>query len=63
MSDVLQQLCAIDDIHLGAESHFPRTEIFVHVMESMSHGIYCINNKLDFPLLFIGRIFPNPLMV
>ena len=54
IADVLEQQCAVDAIHLGAEADFSRAEILVHVMQSMSHGINCVNHKLDLPLLFIG---------
>lgn len=54
IADVLEQQCAVDGIHLGAEANFSRTEIFVHVMQSMSHGINCINHKLNLPLLLVG---------
>ncbi len=54
VADVLEQQRAIDSFHLGAEANFPRTEVFVHVVQSMSHGVNCINHKLNLPLLFVG---------
>lgn len=32
IADVLEEQCAVDAVHLGAEADFSRTEIFVHVM-------------------------------
>lgn len=54
IADILEQQCTVDGIHLRAEADFSRTQIFVHAMQSVSHGINCINHKLNFPLLFVG---------
>lgn len=54
VADVLEQHCAVNGVHLGAEADFPRTQVFVHVVQSVSHGINCIDHKLDFSLLFVG---------
>lgn len=32
IADILEQHCAVDGIHLGAEADFSRTQVFVHVM-------------------------------
>lgn len=32
IADVLEQQCAVNGIHLGAEANFSGTEIFVHVV-------------------------------
>ena len=54
VTDILEQQSAIDSIHLRAEANFSRTQVFVHVMQRVSHGINGIDHKLDLPLLFIG---------
>lgn len=53
-ADVLEQQCAIDGVHLGAEPDLSRTKVFVHVVQSVSHGVHRVDHKLNLPLLLVG---------
>lgn len=54
VADVLEQHCAVNGVHLGAEADFTGTQVFVHVVQSVGHGVNRIDHKLDFSFLFIG---------
>ena len=52
--DVLEQQRAVDGFHPGAQADLPGTQIFVHVVQSVSHGVNCVDHELNLPLLFVG---------
>lgn len=62
MADILQQLLAACLLHLWAHSAVVSTQILVHVMKSMGHGIDSINHKLYFTFLLIIGVFSNSLL-
>lgn len=62
IADILQQLLAPSLFHLWTDASVVSAEIFVHMMEGMSHCIDCINHKLNFTFLFIVGIFSNSLL-
>lgn len=53
IADVLEQQRPVDSVHPGAEVDSSRTEVFVHVVESVSHGVHGVDDKLYLPLLFV----------
>lgn len=63
VADVLQQHRAVDGVHLGAEADFAGTQVLVHVVQRVSHGVDRIDHELDLPLLFVGRVLTDPLVV
>lgn len=63
VADVLQQNRAVDGVHLGAEAHFAGTQVLVHVVQRVSHGVDGVDHELDLALLLIGRVFADPLVV
>ena len=60
---MLKQMSAIDGIHLGAEEHRPRAQLLVHVVQSMSHRIDGINDKLHLSFLLIERVLSYPFLI
>lgn len=63
VADVLEQNGAVDGVHLGAEADLARTQVLVHVVQCVSHGVDGVDHELDLPLLFIGRVLADPLVV
>lgn len=63
MTDVLEQQRAVDGVHFRAEVNFPRTEVFVHAVQSVSHGVNGVDHELNLPFLLVGRVFPDSFMV
>lgn len=53
-ADVLEQQRAVDGVHLRAKADFSRTEVFVHAVQSVSHGVNGIHHELNLPFLFVG---------
>lgn len=62
IADVLQQLLASSLLHLWTDTPVVSTEVLVHVVQGVSHGIDGVNHKLNFPLLLIVGIFSNSLL-
>lgn len=63
VADVLEQQRAVDGFHFRAETNFSRTEVLVHAVQSMSHGVNRVDHKLNLPFLFIGWVFPDTFVV
>lgn len=63
VADVLEQQRAVDGVHFRAETNFSRTEVLVHAVQSVSHGVNRVDHELNLPFLFIGRVFPNTFMI
>lgn len=61
-ADVLEQLFASRVLHLRADPRVVGTEVLVHVVKSVCHGIHSIDHKLDLPLLLIVGVFANSLL-
>lgn len=59
---VLEQLFASRVLHLGADPRVVGTEVLVHVVERMGHGVHSIDHKLDLPLLLVVGVFANSLL-
>lgn len=59
---VLEQLFASRVLHLGADPRVVGTEVLVHVVERVRHGVHRIDHKLDLPLLLVVGVFANPLL-
>lgn len=59
---VLEQLFASRVLHLGAEPRVVGTEVLVHVVERVCHGVHSIDHELDLPLLLIVGVFANSLL-
>lgn len=63
VADVLEQHRAVDGVHLGAEADFSGTQVLVHVVQRVSHGVHGIDHELDLALLLVGRVLADPLVV
>lgn len=63
VADVLEQHRAVNCVHLGAEAHLSGAQVLVHVVQRVRHGVHGIDHELDLPLLFVGRVLADPLVV
>lgn len=63
VADVLEQQRAVDGLHFRAETNLSRTEVPVHAVQSVSHGVNRVHHELNLPFLFIGRVFPDTFVV
>lgn len=61
-ANVLEQLFASRVLHLGADPRVVGTEVLVHVVESVRHGVHGIDHELHLPLLLIVGVFANSLL-
>lgn len=52
-ANVLEEHPSFNRVHLITDTHGPRTQVQVHAVQGMCHGIHSINHKLHLPLLFI----------
>lgn len=55
-TDVTQQHSSIHRVHFVTNAHRTWTEVNVHAMECMGHGVHGVNHKLHLPFLLICRI-------
>lgn len=60
---MLEQMGAVDGVHFGAEAHLPRTQLLVHVVQSVSHGVHGVDDKLHLPFLLVVGVLPYPLLI
>lgn len=63
VADVLEQQRAVDGLHFRAETNLPGTEVLVHAVQSVSHGVDCVHHELNLPFLLVGRVFPDTFVV
>lgn len=61
-SDVAEEGPSLHRIHAAADPGPARTQILLHVVQSVSHGVNRIDHKLDFTLLFVRRAPADPLV-
>ena len=52
--DVVQQGTSVNGVHLVTHSSVAWTEVHVHVVQGMGHGVDGIDDKLHLSFLFIG---------
>lgn len=55
-ADVSQQLLAIDVGHARAQAGVSGTELAVHVVQSVGHGVHGVHHKLNLSLLLVGGV-------
>lgn len=60
---MLEQVGAVDGVHLGAEAHLARAKLLVHVVQSVSHSVHRVDDELHLPLLLVVGVLPDPLLV
>lgn len=53
LQQVVQQLASVDRVHGIAESRLRGAQLFMHVMEAVSHGIDGVDDKAHFTVLNI----------
>lgn len=61
-ADVLEELLPSSQFHLRTEASVVGTQVPLHVVEGVGHGVHGVNHKLDLPFLFILGIDPNTLL-
>lgn len=62
IADVLEESFSFSGFHLWADRGMIWTQVPVHVMESMGHGIHCVNHKLHLSFLLITGVDPDALL-
>ena len=55
-ADVSQQFFPIDVGHARTQPGGSGTELAVHVVQSVGHGIHGVHHKLHLPLLLVGGV-------
>lgn len=53
LEQVIQQLASVDGVHGLAESRLARTNLLVHVVKAVSHGIDGVDDEAHFTILHI----------
>lgn len=61
-ADVLEQFLSPGQVHIGTDPRDVGTQVSLHVVKGVGHGVHRIDHKLNLPLLFILRVRPNPLL-
>lgn len=61
-ADVLEKLLPSSQVHLGADAGVLRTEVPLHVVEGVGHGVHCIDHKLDLTLLLVLGVNADALL-
>lgn len=59
---VLQQSPSFCRLHLWTNARVIRTQVPLHVVESVGHGVHCVNHELHLPLLLVLGVNPNALL-
>ena len=58
-ADVGQQLLPVDVGHARTQAGVSGTELAVHVVQSVRHGVHGVHHELDLPLLLVGGVAAN----
>lgn len=59
VSDVSQQLLAIYAAHAGAKAWISQTEVPMHAVQRVGHGVHRVHHKLHLPLLLVSGVPAN----
>ncbi|MEQ2181608.1 hypothetical protein GOODEAATRI_013305, partial [Goodea atripinnis] len=54
--NVLEEHPSFHRVHLLTDTHGARTEVHVHHVQCVGHGIHSVNDKLHLTLLFVLRV-------
>lgn len=58
----MQQQAALHRVHAAADAVASRTEVLVHTVQSVGHGVDGVNHELDLALLLVARVSTDPLL-
>lgn len=61
-ADVLEEFLPSGQVHLGADAGVLGTQVPLHVVEGVGHGVHRIDHKLDLTLLLILGINADTLL-
>lgn len=61
-SDVVQQQAPLHGVHVAADAAAVGTQVVVHVVQGVGHGVDGVDDKLNLPLLLVGRVLADPLL-
>lgn len=61
-TDVLQQHPPFHGVHLVTHAHGAGTEVQVHAVQGVGHGVHGVDHKLHLAFLFVLRISTDPLI-
>lgn len=61
-TDVLEEHPPFHRVHLLADAHGAGTEVHVHAVQGVGHGVHGVDHKLHLALLFVLRISADSLV-
>ena len=62
VADVLEQFLPSCQVHLGADAGVLRTQVPLHVVEGVGHGVHGVHHELNLPLLLVLGIDADTLL-
>lgn len=60
--DVLKEHPSFHRVHLLADTHEAGTQVHVHAVQGVGHGVHGVDHKLDLALLLVLRVSTDPLV-
>lgn len=61
-SDILQEEASLHRVHAAAHASAAGTQILVHAVQRVGHGVHRVDHKLDLPLLLVVGVPADPLL-
>lgn len=61
-ADVLEQLLASGHVHVGADARVLWTQVPLHVVEGVGHGVDGVDHELDLTLLLVLGVDADALL-
>lgn len=61
-ADVLEELLAPGQVHVGADAGALRTQVPLHVVEGVGHGVHGVDHELDLALLLVLGVDADALL-
>ena len=52
-ADVLEEHTSLHGVHLVANAHVAGTQVNVHAVYGVGHGVHCVDHKLHLAFLFV----------
>lgn len=62
VTNVLQQSLSFSGLHMWTNARMIRTQVLLHVVQSVGHGVHCVDHELHFPFLLIFVVNSDALL-
>lgn len=62
VTNVLQQSLSFSGLHMWTNARMIRTQVLLHVVQSVGHGVHRVNHELHLPFLLIFGVNPDALL-